>query len=757
MRVTVVTTWFPTAEAPSRGAFVVRDALAIARHAEVRVVHLVPPADDDGSRRLVHEGLDVLRIPMDPRRPDQILRASNALVAAVDGSDVVHSMAFSALLPLVLRRPRQPWIHTEHWSALTTPATLPAAARAALPALSRILARPDRATAVCEFLARPIRAVRGRRPTAVVPCIVEPGEVVARRDRSDGDLRLVSTGGLIDRKDPLLAVEVLALLVGRGIDAHLEWLGDGPLREPVLERAAERGVGERLTLPGTVDGAGVREALARADLFFGPTRADNFFVSAAEAIVAGRPVVLGSTGGQGEYVQEEVGALVDVQDAAAYAAAILEVDARTRDLAAADIAATIGDRFSSASVGRGYAEQYAELVADGGAGAGAGALRPRSRPAPDPESRASGTGKRVEVIIACHTPSRPVGRAVASVLEGSGEHAAVTVVCHNIDAAEIAAVIRPEHRERVRLLEHRDAFRSASGPFNAGIAASSAPFVSILGSDDQLAPGTVASWLRTQRATGAEFVITRLALGTAAAGVPTPAVRMHRSGLRDLVADRLSYRSAPLGLMDREMLESTGIRLVEGATVGGDVGMVTRLMATRATAYDRFGPPYVIGEDAGDRVTYVVRPMREQLGFFPDLLDADWFAALSRTARAAIGTKLLRIHVFGAVFYRADLSIWTPAEREALAEITAGVVAACPGCLEPLSRADRRLADACLDPSIDAAELVEAAQRRRRHGRPDTLVPRSLRHLLHREAPLRFMAASLAVRHLPRLRGVGSR
>lgn len=366
MQITIVTTWFPTATAPSRGSFVVRDALAIARHAGVRLVHLVPPADDDGTRRTVHEGLEVLRIPMDPRRPDQVAHAARQLTAAIGDSDSVHSMAFSSLLPLALGRPRQPWIHTEHWSALTTPATLPAPARMGLPILSRLLARPDRVTAVCDFLARPIRAVRKHKPTDIVPCIVEPGDVVPRRDRGDGSLRLVSTGGLIPRKDPLVAVETLAHLVECGVDAHLEWVGEGPLREQTQQRAAELGISERLSLPGTVDSAGVREALARADLFFGPTRADNFFVSAAEALVAGRPVVLGATGGQGEYVTAEVGSLIDVQDAAAYAEAILSVDARTRDLAAQDIADTIGDRFSAATVGHGYATQYGLLEAQAG-------------------------------------------------------------------------------------------------------------------------------------------------------------------------------------------------------------------------------------------------------------------------------------------------------------------------------------------------------------------------------------------------------
>ncbi|GAA1712412.1 glycosyltransferase [Brachybacterium phenoliresistens] len=361
--VTAVTTWFPTTVSPSRGAFVVRDLAAIARQADVRLVHLVPPQDDDGTRRLVHEGIEVLRIPMDPRSPASVLRAARALPAALAGADVVHSMAFSSLLPMVLHRPSAPWVHTEHWSGLTTPATLPATARTVLPALVAALRRPDLVTAVCDFLAAPIRRTRGARPTTIVPCIVDPVPVVPRRDRSDGALRLVSTGGLIDRKDPLVAVDTVAELVRRGVDAHLVWLGDGPLREATLERAAQHGIAERISLPGTVSPAEVREALGRADLFFGPTRADNFFVSAAEAIVSGRPVVLGATGGQGEYVVPEVGALVEQQDPVLYAEAILAVDERTRTMEGSAIAATIGDAFSSETVGAGYRAAHEQAIA----------------------------------------------------------------------------------------------------------------------------------------------------------------------------------------------------------------------------------------------------------------------------------------------------------------------------------------------------------------------------------------------------------
>jgi hypothetical protein len=362
------------------------------------------------------------------------------------------------------------------------------------------------------------------------------------------------------------------------------------------------------------------------------------------------------------------------------------------------------------------------------------------------------SARPVEVVIACHTPERPIGRAVRSVLHGNEEDASVLVVCHNVSREDIAAAIDPMDRDQVRFAEHRDGHRSASGPFNAGFANGDSPFVAIMGSDDTLAPGAVASWLRVRRRTGAQFVITRLALGSRTNGVPTPAVRMLRSGRVDLVRDRLSYRSAPLGLIDRAALRASSIGLVEGAAVGGDVEMVTRMMHEWPVAYDRFGPPYVIGEDAGDRVTYVVRPIEEQLGFVGPLLGAPWFRSAPPEVHHAIVVKFLRIHVFGAVFYRDRAEIWTPNERAVLARQVRDLLAAAPSAPDVLSRADRDLMDACLDPAVPASQLIARARARRRHGRPSTVFPRRLEHILRREAPLRFMAASSAVRVLPRLR-----
>ncbi|MBW8173413.1 glycosyltransferase family 4 protein [Ornithinimicrobium sp. Arc0846-15] len=373
MRVLAVTTWLPTKSQPSTGAFVVKDALALASLGhEVALIHLAPPeqlADLDAHEKgrpgtygetTTIEGIPVLRIPMKTTDVFSVLRASKQLQKLAAKADVVHSMAFSSLLAMASWRPKVSWIHTEHWSGITAPQTLPDIWQAALPGLMQLLKRPDVVTAVCGYLAEPIREVRGTAPTLVIPCIVPAPFPSPRRTpaKISEELRLVSVGGLIARKDPVLAVDVVAELISRGQTTSIRFVGDGDLAPEIIARAAVLEISDKVSLVGTKDREGVLREYADADLFLGPTRGDNFFVSCAEAILSGRPVVVGSTGGQGEYIDSHVGRTVSQQDAASYADAIEQVLSTATNLSAGQISDTIGDEFAAATVADSYDQAY---------------------------------------------------------------------------------------------------------------------------------------------------------------------------------------------------------------------------------------------------------------------------------------------------------------------------------------------------------------------------------------------------------------
>lgn len=350
----------------------------------------------------------------------------------------------------------------------------------------------------------------------------------------------------------------------------------------------------------------------------------------------------------------------------------------------------------------------------------------------------------VDVVIAVHDPARPIARAARSVLDHNGEGVRLTIVCHEVAATEIADQLSGAHRDQVRFLEHSDGRRSPAGPFNAGIEASEAEYVAVMGSDDTLAPGAVASWFWQARKHEADAVIARLEHDDARV-VPTPPTRPLRRGVLDPVRDRLSYRSAPLGLVSRAAISRLGLRM-DDVAVGEDVGFVTRLWFGGRVIFDRSGPAYRIGGDASDRVTFTTRPIAEELEFVRRLVRRTWFAALGLVERRSVCVKVARIHLFGAVLNRPDPPWWTPGERADLARVARAVLDAAPGMTAVLSRADRALLDCILDGSGSAEQLIALARARRRHGHPSTLLTSDPWQLLAREAPLRLMAASVLTR-----------
>lgn len=357
---------------------------------------------------------------------------------------------------------------------------------------------------------------------------------------------------------------------------------------------------------------------------------------------------------------------------------------------------------------------------------------------------ARGDHAGVDVVIAVHTPTRPIARAVRSVLDHNAGGVHLIVVCHNIAAEQIRAEVDPRHQEQITWLEHHDGKHHPAGPFNAGIRAATGDYIAIMGSDDVLQPGAISSWYWLARRHRAEAVIARLE--RAGRVVPTPPTRPLRRTRLDGVKDRLCYRSAPLGLVSREVVTRLGLRLDEEVAVGDDVGFVTRLWFHTRVVFDRRGPAYVIGEDAADRVTYSPRPVATELAFLTRLLRQHWFTRLDLHQRRAAVAKYVRIHLFGAVHHRDDPEGWTVGERTDLAEVAQALLRSAPGCEAVFSLAERALLEEIQNPGGEAHRLVQLSRARRRHGRPTTVLTRDLTHLLAREAPLRLMAASVLMR-----------
>ncbi|WP_160317616.1 glycosyltransferase [Arthrobacter sp. RIT-PI-e] len=355
------------------------------------------------------------------------------------------------------------------------------------------------------------------------------------------------------------------------------------------------------------------------------------------------------------------------------------------------------------------------------------------------------------MVIAVHSASRPIEEAVRSLLDGGlrvGQVGGlrITVVCHNISEETIAARIPDHHRSLVRFLELKDGIASPAGPLNHGLAHATGRYVGVMGSDDAVEGGSISGWASVAERHASDAVIApeRHADGRK---IRTPVLRPGRRHRLDPIKDRLSYRTAPLGLIRRSELARLGLRFTPGLPTGDDQEFTSRLwFGGGRIDYARGAGHYVVGAAAADRVTFARRPVEAELEFATKLVEGDWFQGRSSADRRAIIVKLVRVHVFGLVQTRFDSGGWSADDRAELATLLSGLLKHAPSALDPLSVADHRLVRAILDPSVGAAGLQELASARRKFGQLKTVLPHSFEATLSPESPLRFMPAAAMLR-----------
>ena len=257
-----------------------------------------PGALDDEARarlgtRLLH--LPQLVGPIDPLKD---LAAAAALVRLIDrqvdrlGSPVVvhtHSSKAGVIGRLAARAVRGVIVvHTVHGFGLDTAPhhawALEAAERLAAVAgdVTVFVSDADRHRA--EVLALHIRR------SVTIRAGVDPAPFMALRRARGAGARAVTVGNLKAQKDPLFHVEILAAWRRLDRRARLVILGDGPLRDQVMQRARALGVDDALELPGFVDD--VRPYLAAANVCLLASAWEGLPCSVLEATAAGLPCVV---------------------------------------------------------------------------------------------------------------------------------------------------------------------------------------------------------------------------------------------------------------------------------------------------------------------------------------------------------------------------------------------------------------------------------------------------------------------------------
>jgi glycosyltransferase involved in cell wall biosynthesis len=169
-------------------------------------------------------------------------------------------------------------------------------------------------------------AVRG---LEVIHCGID-GSVFQPTPRpATGTLQVTCVGTLHEVKGQRFLVDAAAILVERGVDVAVTFIGDGPDRAALEARVAELGLGSRVIFAGQRRRAEVLERLAATDVLVAPSvptaegKREGLPVVLIEALAAGVPAVASDLSGIPEIVETDVtGILVPPGDASAIADAL---------------------------------------------------------------------------------------------------------------------------------------------------------------------------------------------------------------------------------------------------------------------------------------------------------------------------------------------------------------------------------------------------------------------------------------------------
>ncbi|MDX2191928.1 MAG: glycosyltransferase [Gemmatimonadales bacterium] len=351
MRVVWLTHNFPRHPGDLAGGFLVPLARALrARGVDVRVV---APADRGEGGRAELAGIPVLRVRYAAAARETLAYTGTLAAAAA------HPARWGALVGLftALRGGASrelaagaTLVHAHWWlpGALAAPSGAPLLVTVhgtdvrllggvplLRPLARRVLRRARGVAAVSAPLAEALTRHTG---IAAAPGMVGPMPVdLTGWRQGPGGGGLVAVARLSAQKRLHLALEALAVLGRVRPGLVLTILGDGPERDRLARRAAELGVAERVRWLPEAPRAAVADVLATADLFLAPGRDEGFGLSAAEALVAGVPVVVCRDGGglldvvaggggavaepTGEGIAAAAASLLDAPDATARAAA----------------------------------------------------------------------------------------------------------------------------------------------------------------------------------------------------------------------------------------------------------------------------------------------------------------------------------------------------------------------------------------------------------------------------------------------------
>lgn len=429
----------------------------------------------------------------------------------------------------------------------------------------------------------------------------------------EGIPRVLWPGRMVEQKDPMLTLEVVARARGWGTEFVLDLVGDGHLKAAVRDRAEKLGIAEAIRWhPPSQE---MPRWYRSVDLLLMTSVFEGVPYVVYESLAMGVPVVAPALPGNAEFMDDDSGVLVEARDDPdRYAEAIVELlgdDRRRRSMGERSRKRMLAE-FSLEEMGRRHDELYGRLLASRpatsrwrseallGAAEGRPAQQATEPPAPLRLPRDPRPARTVGVIVPCYRHGIFIDECIGSIKAQTLAPASIVVVDDGSEDPEtIEALDRLEEDPEVTLLR-REVNAGPSAARNEALAQLQTSYVLPIDADDKLLPDALEGMVA--KLEGAPEDVGFVYPHVQHIGNRSDYVRMPVYNLWLLIQG--NYCPAP-ALFDRRVFEA-GLAYPEDIVVGHeDWDLVLQLAERGVRGVHADGPTFLYRRQGFSRVNAV--------------------------------------------------------------------------------------------------------------------------------------------------------
>lgn len=374
MYILMIARGYPTDKYKMNGIFEYDQAIALANQGHKVVFAAVDPRSIRRCRHWGYESLkrdgiflEAINIPLGRgfnRVGDKLLEAGLSILykkieKKYGTPEIIHAhfLDFGYIAVKKLKDKKIPIVITEHSSRMNNETISNELYKKGVYAYGNA----DKVIAVGNTLANRIKS-NFNIDVICIPNMVDVNIFQYTESKKSDDFTIISSGGLVEHKNMDKLIEAFHKAFSNNKNTKLIIYGEGPERKKLEKMIDEWRLNEQVKLMGLCDRKEIAKKMQESDCFALVSQGETFGVSYIEALATGLPVIATACGGPEDFVTEDNGLLIPVNDVDSIVNALKEMYRNSKNYNKKEISETTRTKFAANRVAKRLVEVYEDTI-----------------------------------------------------------------------------------------------------------------------------------------------------------------------------------------------------------------------------------------------------------------------------------------------------------------------------------------------------------------------------------------------------------